>query len=107
MVQRIQRRMPEKCLKKPNRPKCLELKKENRRLHEELAEAKKENYNMSNRFFSRFCEKNREISNQARNLVSKADVCVRLAGSRPDYSMNRIFPTRYNAGKEKDCAHSP
>ena len=43
MVQRIQRRMPEKCLKKPTAQNDLELMKENHRLREELAEAKKEN----------------------------------------------------------------
>ena len=35
--------MPEKCLRKPNRQNDLELMKENRRLREELAEARKEN----------------------------------------------------------------
>ena len=43
MVQRIQRRMPEKCSKSPTAQNDLELMKENHRLREDLAEAKKEN----------------------------------------------------------------
>ena len=43
MVQRIQRRMPAKRLKKTIAQNDLELMKENRRLREKLAEAKKEN----------------------------------------------------------------
>ena len=43
MVQRIQRRMPTKRLKEPDCQNDLELMKENRRLREELADARKEN----------------------------------------------------------------
>ena len=70
MVQRIQRRMPRKRLKKSTAQNDLELMKENRRLREELAEARKENLFLKKRRHSSQRESTRGISIHRRTSES-------------------------------------
>ena len=70
MVQRIQRRMPAKRLKKTTAQNDLELMKENRRLREKLAEAKKENLFLKKRRHSSQRESTRGISIHRRTTGS-------------------------------------